>query len=104
MPVKGAHSPTSQSKHADALDALARFEITRVSDDVNLIGALPRAIRTRVIRQLAISNGCPINDLTRDHVLSIDALITNWHGQGALNLPGGVNAERRHERLTFYRP
>jgi tRNA(Ile)-lysidine synthase len=89
---------------ADALDALARFEITRVGDDVNLIGALPRAIRTRVIRQLAISNGCPINDLTRDHVLSIDALITNWHGQGALNLPGGVSVERRHERLTFYRP
>jgi tRNA(Ile)-lysidine synthase len=89
---------------ADALDALARFEITRVSDDVNLIGALPRAIRSRVIRQLAITNGCPINDLTRDHVLAIDALITNWHGQGALNLPGGVNVERRHERLTFYRP
>jgi tRNA(Ile)-lysidine synthase len=89
---------------ADALDALARFEITRVSDDVNLIGALPRAIRSRVIRQLAISNGCPINDLTRDHVLAIDALITNWHGQGALNLPGGVNVERRHERLTFYQP
>jgi tRNA(Ile)-lysidine synthase len=89
---------------ADALDALARFEITRVSDDVNLIGALPRAIRSRVIRQLAISNGCPINDLTRDHVLAIDALITNWHGQGALNLPGGVSVERRHERLTFYRP
>jgi len=88
---------------ADALDALARFEITRVGDDVNLIGALPRAIRSRLIRQLAISNGCPINDLTRDHVLSIDALITNWHGQGALNLPGGVNVERRHERLTFYR-
>lgn len=88
---------------ADALDALARFEITRVGDDVNLIGALPRAIRSRVIRQLAISNGCPINDLTRDHVLSIDSLITNWHGQGALNLPGGVNVERRHERLTFYR-
>jgi tRNA(Ile)-lysidine synthase len=89
---------------ADALDALARFEITRVGDDVNLIGALPRAIRSRVIRQLAISNGCPINDLTRDHVLAIDALITNWHGQGALNLPGGVNVERRHERLTFYQP
>ncbi len=87
---------------ADALDALARFEITRVGDDVNLIGALPRAIRTRVIRQLAITNGCAINDLTRDHVLAIDALVTNWHGQGPLNLPGAVNVERRHDRLTFY--
>jgi len=86
---------------ADALDALARFEITRVGDDVNLLGALPRAIRTRVIRQLAITNGCTINDLTRDHVLAIDALLTNWHGQGALNLPGAVNVERRHDRLTF---
>jgi tRNA(Ile)-lysidine synthase len=86
---------------ADALDALARFEITRVGDDVNLLGALPRAIRTRVIRQLAISSGCPINDLTRDHVLAIDALLTNWHGQGALNLPGAVSVERRHDRITF---
>lgn len=86
---------------ADALDALARFEITRVGEDVNLLGALPRAIRTRVIRQLAITNGCPINDLTRDHVLAIDALLTNWHGQGALNLPGAVSVERRHDRLTF---
>lgn len=86
---------------ADALDALARFEITRVGDDVNLLGALPRAIRTRVIRQLAITNGCTINDLTRDHVLAIDALLTNWHGQGALNLPGAVSVERRHDRLTF---
>lgn len=86
---------------ADALDALARFEITRVGDDVNLLGALPRAIRTRVIRQLAITNGCAINDLTRDHVLAIDALLTNWHGQGALNLPGAVSVERRHDRLTF---
>jgi len=86
---------------ADALEALARFEITRVGDDVNLLGALPRAIRTRVIRQLAITNGCPINDLTREHVLAIDALLTNWHGQGALNLPGAVSVERRHDRLTF---
>jgi len=86
---------------ADALDALARFEITRVGDDVNLLGALPRAIRTRVIRQLAITIGCPINDLTRDHVLAVDALLTNWHGQGALNLPGAVSVERRHDRLTF---
>ena len=86
---------------ADALDALARFEITRVGDDVNLLGALPRAIRTRVIRQLAITNGCPINDLTRDHVLAVDALLTNWHGQGVLNLPGAVSVERRHDRLTF---
>ena len=87
---------------ADALDALARFEITRVGDDTHLIGALPRAIRTRVIRQLAITNGCAINDLTREHVLAIDALVTNWHGQGPLNLPGAVNVERRHDRLTFY--
>ena len=86
---------------ADALDALARFEITRVGDDVNLLSALPRAIRTRVIRQLAITNGCAINDLTRDHVLAIDALLTNWHGQGALNLPGAVSVERRHDRLNF---
>lgn len=88
---------------ADALDALARFEVTRVADDAKLIASLPRAIRTRVLRQLAITNGCDINGLTREHVLAIDGLITNWHGQGPLNLPGAVNVERRSDRLTFYK-
>ena len=57
--------------------------------------------RLRAIVLLLVTNGCAINDLTRDHVLAIDALLTNWHGQGALNLPGAVSVERRHDRLNF---
>ena len=83
---------------ADALDALAEESTTT---DVHELLLMPRAIRTRVLRNLARHAGCAANDLTREHVLGIDELLTRWHGQGALNLPGGVTCERRGGRLWF---
>jgi tRNA(Ile)-lysidine synthase len=85
---------------ADALDALALDGIT---DHIDTLVELPRAVRTRIVRRLALDAGCPANDLTRDHVLCVDALITRWRGQGPLDLPGAVKCERRGGRLTFYR-
>ena len=89
---------------ADALDALAEISLRSADDDVAVLAALPTAIRTRVLRLRAIQAGCTVNDLTREHILAIDALITRWHGQGPLNLPGGINVERRSGRLNFYAP
>jgi tRNA(Ile)-lysidine synthase len=88
---------------ADALEALALAALA--TDDISIddLLTLPRAIRTRVLRMLAKDAGCTVNDLTREHILAIDALLTNWHGQGPLNLPGNVNVERRHGRLNFYK-
>ena len=83
---------------ADALDAIAA---TSVTTDVNELAQLPSAIRTRVLRILAIDAGCNVNDLTREHVLSIEGLITRWHGQGPLNLPGSINTTRAHGKLMF---
>jgi len=28
------------------------------------------------------------HDLTADHVAAVDALVTDWHGQGPAHLPG----------------
>ena len=85
---------------ADALDVLAHKSST---DGIEELAALLPAVRYRVLRELAISQGANQNDLTRDHVLAIDALITNWHGQGPLNLPGSLNCERQGGKLMFYR-
>ena len=88
---------------ADALDAICAAFSLDEARDVSALSPLSPAIRTRVIRRLCIAEGCNQNDLTRDHILAIDALITNWHGQGALNLPGAVSVQRAHGRLTFNR-
>ncbi|MBU6347262.1 MAG: tRNA lysidine(34) synthetase TilS [Actinomycetales bacterium] len=85
---------------ADALDEIAAKH--GLLDDVEILAKLPRAMRTRIIRRLAAVSGCTMNDLTREHVLGVDALITNWHGQGPLNLPGSINVERSHGKLKFY--
>jgi len=88
---------------ADALEAMA-VDVAGTGDtDVEHLLGLPRAVRTRVLRQMAIDAGCTVNDLTREHILAVDSLLTNWHGQGPLNLPGNVNVERRHGRLNFYK-
>lgn len=89
---------------ADALDRFTLDSYAWVGANIEGLSELSSAIRTRLIRKLAIEAGCVVNDLTREHVLAIDALITAWHGQGPLNMPGGVNVEREHGRLKFYKP
>lgn len=88
---------------ADALEGFAAQVVTAGETSVDDLLSLSRAVRTRVLRRLAMDAGCTVNDLTREHILAIDALLTNWHGQGPLNLPGNVNVERRHGRLNFYK-
>ena len=89
---------------ADALDAYAQLVLASGEVAVENLEVLPKAVRTRVLRQLAISGGALVNDLSRDHVLAIDNLITNWKGQGPLNLPGQVNVKRESGKLIFYKP
>jgi len=62
--------------------------------------ALPRALRTRVWRLLAVEAGSGAGQLTAAHVESLDALLTSWHGQGPLNLPGHVKASRAGDLVT----
>lgn len=84
---------------ADALDSWA----ASVADpaDVIALKALPAAVRTRVLRRAAIDAGVPAGALTAAHVAEIDALVVDWHGQGAVSLPGGLEAHRGCDRLSF---
>jgi len=91
---------------ADALDALAAdVHATLLRDDTGSVDCadlaqLPRAIRTRVLRSLCIAAGAPAEDLSWDHIQSVDALLVDWHGQGAVALPGSVAAARSCGRLS----
>lgn len=82
---------------ADVLDEWAEQEFVKLAANgmaTDVVGDLPDAIRWRVLRRWLIESGCPTQDLTLDHVLEVDRLITDWHGQGPLHLPGSVNVRR----------
>ncbi len=92
---------------ADALDDIAQKEVAQLnlSDlDCEKLSALPRAIRTRILRTALYYSGAPSGSISADHVASVEALVTSWRGQGALSLPGGVKVERISGRLSLSNP
>lgn len=82
----------------DALDELAAHHAGDVLDAEEL-EALPAAIRTRVLRAWARRKGTA--PITAEHTRALDGLITDWHGQGPIDLPGGFAAVRASGRLTM---
>jgi tRNA(Ile)-lysidine synthase len=89
---------------ADALDHWAKREelhLDLADLDCAHLEELPRAIRTRIIRAAVYAAGAPAGMVTMEHVSAVEALITAWSGQGALNLPGGVKVERISGRLSL---
>ena len=85
---------------AAALDTLAASALVEAGDGsgglrVDALAALPRALRTRVLHGWARRLGVPGKDLSKAHVDALDALVTRWHGQGPVALPGGAVAARR---------
>ena len=97
---------------ADALDGWAARVTAELGGSesvgsgwsVGALGGLPTAVRRRVLRGGALSAGCPAGALAASHILEVDRLITEWHGQGPLHLPGGVTAARRYGRLFLTGP
>ena len=89
---------------ADALDHWAkREEIHLDLHDLDCahLESLPRAIRTRILRSAIYASGAPSGSVSAEHVSAVEALISAWSGQGALNLPGGVKVERISGRLSL---
>lgn len=79
---------------AEVLDALAKqaWCETWVETGVQakVLAEHPRAIRTRVLK--AAAERAELGALTSAHIDAIDLLMTNWHGQAALDVPGGTVA------------
>lgn len=93
---------------ADLLDAEATELAIAVTDsdgalDVTALATAPTALRTRVLRRAALAAGCPATDLTAGHVAAVDRLVTDWHGQRGVDLPGRVTARRIERRIRLGR-
>ena len=69
--------------------------------DVEVLVAAPAAVRRRVLRAEALECGVPGGDLRASHLADVDALVTQWKGQGPVHLPGGVRATRDCGRLQL---
>ncbi len=90
----------------DALDELAarHAELARDGEHgwrADVLAPLPAAVRSRVLRQAAVSAGCPPGALAARHIDALDALLTGWRGQRWTDLPGGVRGARRCGKLLF---
>ncbi len=103
-----ARSADLLREDADYLETLAiraRAQLPAAAGDpgvdLDALAALPRALRTRVWRLLAAEAGAPRADVTAAHVESLDALLTSWHGQGPLHVPGGIAVERTGRVIRF---
>jgi tRNA(Ile)-lysidine synthase len=96
----------------DHLDALARAaldratfpargtqEVARSGLDVRVLVQLPEPIRHRVLKAWAEDGGA--GPLSAERVAALDALVGCWHGQGPVDLPGGVSARRVSGRLVL---
>ncbi|MFG1870033.1 tRNA lysidine(34) synthetase TilS [Micromonospora arborensis] len=68
-----------------------------------LVGLVP-AVRGRVLHSWARELGAAAGALSHRHVTALDALVTDWRGQGPTDLPGGVRVLRRADRLTPVQP
>lgn len=93
---------------ADALDGYAQSAFSDLVDvapgecscEAAALLALPRAVRTRVIRQMCLQAGSDAGALGFDHLVVVERLISEWHGQGPSQLPG-VTARRAYGRLSI---
>lgn len=82
------------------LDALARTAFQgelRVAD----LSSLAPALRSRVLRLAALEAGVVGSDLTAGHLDELDRLVTDWHGQVRIELPGRISVVREREALRF---
>ena len=91
---------------ADALDELAAATAQRIADGepglpAGALAAQPPAVRSRLLRAAALAAGAPAGALSHQHVTQMEALVTGWHGQRGVDLPGGIRCQRRYDRLIF---
>ena len=90
----------------DLLDVLAAAELERLVVPEGLpareVAGLPAALRRRVLRGWLRAGAVP--DLQAVHLAAVDALLTDWRGQGRVDLPGGAGVVRTSGRLVLHAP
>jgi tRNA(Ile)-lysidine synthase len=103
--VTAALARTADQLRADVehLDGLAVASYDALGDPLPVTGLLDLApaLRTRVLRLAALGAGARDAELFHEHVRALEALVTDWHGQGPVDLPGHVRGVRRDGLLLF---
>jgi tRNA(Ile)-lysidine synthase len=88
----------------DLLDDLAEAAYDGLRDlPADGLLAQPAPLRRRVLRLAALAAGAPGSELFHEHVLAMDALLTDWHGQKWVDLPGHLRCRRHEGRLRLDR-
>ncbi|CDO07575.1 tRNA lysidine(34) synthetase TilS [Mycolicibacterium cosmeticum] len=104
-----ARTAAALREDAEALDALAARALVEVRRgdglDVTGLGGLPSAVRRRVIRSWLLDGGA--RDLTSAQIHRVDALVTDWRGQGGVAVTSPLRrvrlfAARRDGMLTMH--
>ena len=103
--VAAALARTADQLREDAqvLEALADAAHERLGDPpwaVADLADLPRAVRTRVWRRLLLEAGAPAGQLSARHTDACDGLVSAWHGQGPIVVPGPLAVRRRDGRVS----
>ncbi|MBD5786708.1 tRNA lysidine(34) synthetase TilS [Cellulosimicrobium terreum] len=94
--VRGTEDDTGPDAVPDVPDVAPTVVL-----DVEVLGAAHPALRRRALRTAAVRAGSPAGDVFAVHVEALDALVTAWHGQGAVHLPGDRRATRACGRLSL---
>lgn len=84
-------------RDADAARAAATIDLgSGAALDVAAVGALPAALRRRVLRGWLLAGGA--NDLADTHLRAVDALLTDWRGQGGVAVASPLRDARLFAR------
>ncbi len=108
--VAAALARTAEQLRADnaVLDELADKLLSAADDgsglSIETLATAPAALRRRAIRAWLFAGGAKA--LTDKHLRAVDALVTDWRGQGGVAVGGGkpgtrLVAAREHGRLTL---
>jgi tRNA(Ile)-lysidine synthase len=88
----------------EALDSLsaAALDAARTPGGLSVLelAGMLSAIRGRVLHRWARELGAPGGALAYRHVVAMDALVSEWHGQGPVFLPDGIVVARRSDQLV----
>ncbi|ORB89834.1 tRNA lysidine(34) synthetase TilS [Mycobacterium persicum] len=92
-----ARTATALREDTDLIDAIAAAALTAATAGAGLdtaaLTALPGPVRRRVIRSWLLGGGA--TGLTDKQIRGVDALVTDWHGQGGV----AVGSASRGQRL-----
>ncbi|WP_280266984.1 tRNA lysidine(34) synthetase TilS [Nocardia wallacei] len=108
--VAAALGRTAEQLREDGtvLDTLAEQLLTAASDGpaltIETLATAPAALRRRALRRWLLDGGAKA--LTDKNLRAVDALVTDWHGQGGVAVGGGkpgtrLVATREHGKLTL---